>query len=198
MNNFRSAMNHVNKVMNDLFRDDFGDDISRENYEANRRTKEMFNDGGVKMRKVITPEQVTDISEYGDIINEQADMIQDQYMIIKDLKRRLEYLEDYIHKEEKRRTFKKFVVIASSGECLAVLTHEFECAHPNDIVHVNSSMDNVVYYRLKEEVLANGEVVFITRDFYEKWKRGKKHTVVTLPELTLKISEGSLNGDLVF
>ena len=179
MKNFRNAMDHANKVMNDLFRDDFDGDT-------------------VRMRKVITPEQVTDISEYGDIINEQADMIQDQYMIIKDLKRRLEYLEDYIHKEEKRKTFKKFVVVASSNECLAVLTHEFECAHPNDIVHVNSSMDNVVYYRLNEGVLANGEVVFITRDFYEKWKRGKKHTVVTLPELTLKISEGSLNGDLVF
>lgn len=157
-----------------------------------------FDGDTVQVRKVITPDQVTDISEYGTIINEQADMIQDQYMIIKDLKRRLEYLEDYIHKEEKRKTFKKFVVVASSGECLAVLTDEFESAHQNDIVHVNSSMDNVVYYRLKEEVLANGEVVFITRDFYEKWKRGKKHTVVTLPELTLKISEGSLNGNLVF
>ena len=146
----------------------------------------------MKAERVITPDQVTSINDYGRIINSYADIIDKLSETVSTLEERIESLELYITNAERRRTFKKFVVIASSSECLAVLTDRFEnfC---DDIIHVNNSFDNVVYYRLNDGVLANGEVVFILKDFYEKWSRGKKHTVLTIEELEDRLSNGGLN-----
>lgn len=147
----------------------------------------------MKVERVITPDQVTSINEYGRIINSYADIIEDLNNLVMTLEERISQMEIKINREEARRTFKKFVVIASSSECLAVLTDQFE-SFCNDIIHVNKSYDNVVYYRLNEEALANGEVVFIRKDFYEKWSRGKKHTVLTIEELEDRLSKkGGLN-----
>lgn len=135
-----------------------------------------------KMRKVIMPDEITPIEEYGKIINQQADTIEAMLKDMEFMSERITQLENYIQKEIKRKTFKKYVVLASTPECLDVLKGRFETGC-RSIVHVNSSMPNVAYYRLNEEVLANGEVVIITKEFFEKWKRGKKFRVVTIEDL---------------
>ena len=132
--------------------------------------------------RVVTQDQVTDIKDYGKVINRQADIIERLSDLVDEMSERISKLESYNDREIRRKTFKKYVVIASNEECRLVLIEQFKswCHH---IINVNDSMRNVTYYRLSDNVLENGEIVFITSDFFGKWKLGKRYKAVTIEEL---------------
>lgn len=98
------------------------------------------------------------------------------------LEARVLELEKKIAKEERKHSFKTYVVVASSDECFDVLNSNMITYHDEKIFKMKEHAD-AVYYCPKREYLDNSEIIIIKKSYFDRWKNGKRYYIVQFEDL---------------
>ena len=110
--------------------------------------------------------------------SEKTINILDMYDKINDLEKRVRVLEKERYIENLKKTFKRYVIIASTDESFDVLNSCMENDYKDYLYEVKEHPD-VFYYHFLREVLFNAEIIVIRKSYFDKWKGRCNNYIVT-------------------
>lgn len=110
--------------------------------------------------------------------SEKTINILDMYDKINDLEKRVRALEKERYIDNLKKTFKRYVIIASTDESFDVVNACMEKDYKDYLYEVKEHPD-VFYYHFLREVLFNAEIIVIRKSYFDKWKGHCNNYIVT-------------------
>lgn len=102
--------------------------------------------------------------------------------LINDLEDRVSALEHERKKEERKRHFKRYVIIATDDQCYDVVRDNIN-GNFRDYIFKVKEFEHITVYHFKREYLDNGEVVIVKNEDFDIWKKGKKFSIIMYRDL---------------